>query len=57
MVVMVLFQEGAACVPTFAGAVLLRTVSAFMGSPVLSTGSATLGDIVRPPVVASLLRL
>ena len=57
MVVMVAFQEGAARVPTFACLVLLRALSAFVGSLVLSTGGATLGDIVRPPAVASLLRL
>ena len=47
MVAMVAFQAGAARVPTFTGLVLLRGLTAFMGSPVLSTGGATLGDMVR----------
>ncbi|KAK4700259.1 MFS transporter, DHA1 family, multidrug resistance protein, partial [Phenoliferia sp. Uapishka_3] len=57
MLGMVAFQAGAATTPTFTGLVLLRALTAFTGSPVLSTGGATLGDMYKPiqlPIVFSI---
>ncbi|KAL8277277.1 hypothetical protein RQP46_010346 [Phenoliferia psychrophenolica] len=57
MVAFVAFQAGAARTPTYTGLVLLRALTAFFGSPVLSTGGATLADMFTPmqlPVIFSI---
>lgn len=57
MLTMVGLQAGAWRVKTFTGLVLLRGLTAFCGSPVLSTGAATLADMYTPiqlPVILSI---
>lgn len=52
-----MLQIGCALAPNFAGLVILRFITGVLCSPALSTGGATLGDIVSQNYLALVLGL
>ena len=51
LVLYVAFQAGCASVNTFGGLLVLRFITAFLGSPALATGGASMVDLYAPQYV------